>query len=485
MNIPKLRDYQQDLKNKAYKAIQDGNKSILSTLATGGGKTIIFSDIARDFIRNGKRGWILTHREEIRLQTVEKLYSFGLQPGQIASGRPMTTNSLQVASVQTLVNWLEQVTFVKSLHPDFIIVDECHHAIAPTWKRILDAFPKAIKLGYTATPCRGDGLGLNNIYQTMINGPQSAELVQNKHLTNPVIFSSKVALMMKDKKFKIKNDEFDLQEQTKFLKQKHIVKDTIDCYNQYFNGAPAIIFCASVADCDTVQEAMQEAGWTCGVVKSGMDTDLRKDCISGLGNGKYSAICSYEVIGEGVDVPVLAGVILRRLTRSLSIYLQQTGRALRLYPGKKHAIIIDQAGNYYIHGHPLEHQEWTLDGKGFKESTEPQIKSRECPNALCMAFIVDNPPQCPYCGIDLRNPQTTEETEIKIVNAELLQIQKPEFKPIEVKKQNFDILDDIVKSTVSKMDKDNNTLNSRFDFLINKMGKTKTNKLWEKLNEPR
>jgi superfamily II DNA or RNA helicase len=485
MNIPQLRpDYQEPLKNKTFEAIQSGHKSILNVLATGGGKTIIFADITRDFTKRRKRTWILTHREEIRLQTVEKLFSFGLQPGQIAAGQPITGNLVQVASIQTLVNRLEELKYV-GLTPDLIQIDECHHAIAPTWLKIIDAFPQAINLGWTATPTRMDDTGLGNIYTHMNEGPQSAWLVDRGYLTEPLVFSSRAAIDSLKQKYKIKNNELDLAAQTKFLGQKYVVNETLQMYAQYFNGAPAIIFCASVKDCDKVSKAMNAVGWKTGVVKSGMDSDLRKDYISGLGTGKYNAICSYEVIGEGVDIPVLAGIIMRRLTKSIVVYLQQTGRALRSYPGKKHAIIIDQAGNYYLHGHPLNKRHWSLDGKSLKTSEEEEIKSITCPNSLCMAFItldrvIDG--LCPYCGSELNDKSNTpKKKELKIVNAELLKVDCPVYVPeLNEKKEKSEstLVDNIIKQTLDDYEKRENNIEKRFDFLMNELDNSKIKKVW-------
>jgi len=477
----KLYDHQKKLKHRTYRAIQQGHKSILKVLATGGGKTIEFSDIANDAAKRNQSTWILTHREEIRLQTVEKLYAFGLQPGQIASGRPLTKNRVQVASIQTLTNMIEDMKRFK-IKPDWIITDECHHATAPTWERILAAFPDAIKLGYTATPTRQDEVGLGEIYTKMIEGKQSAWLVENGFLTHPVVFSSDAALEFRKQRFKIVNNEFDLKAQTAILGQRKIVQDTVDCYARYFGGAPCIIFCASSQDMKVVDEAMKYSGWKGGIVKSGMDPELRRDYIGGLGTGKYNYLCSYEVIGEGVDIPVLAGVILRRLTKGVANYLQWIGRALRKYPGKKYGIIIDQAGNYYLHGHPLEHRNWTLDGKPIRRR-EDEIKSIECPNPLCRAFITDNPVKCPYCGIDLMNRKKTKKRnkELRIVDAELLQVHMPVYQESRKQPQaemQDELLKEITANTLEKVEKDNNTVENRFDFLMNTMKKSQINKTW-------
>jgi superfamily II DNA or RNA helicase len=112
--------------------------------------------------------------------------------------------------------------------------------------------------------------------------------------------------------------------------EKTIINETTEMYGQYFKGSPAIIFCASISDCENVANSMRSNGWKCETVRGDMEDNARQEYINGLGTGKLNAICSFEVLGEGVDVPVLAGVILRRRTMSVIVYLQQIGRALRI-----------------------------------------------------------------------------------------------------------------------------------------------------------
>ena len=394
---PQLRDYQLDVQTKAKEAFKEGYKSVMAVVATGGGKTVIFSDLAEQVARMNRRVWILTHREEIRLQTVKKLTEFGLVPGQIASGYPITRNNIQVASVQTLVNRLE-VFDQMGLKPDFLITDECHHSPASTWKTIINYWDNVKHLGVTATPQRTDGVGLNEVYDVMIQGPQTAELVARGFLCEPVVMSSPLTVELSSKKLRIKNNEYDKDEQSNMMSEKRIVNDTVDMYNKFFNGAPIVIFCCSVEDCELVASAMRNQNWVCEVVKSGMDSEERKSHIEGLGNGKVNAVCSYDVISEGVDVPILAGCIMRRRTNSLTTYLQQAGRTLRLYEGKKQALIIDQCGNIFIHGHPLEIREWDLYSKKRKpkKDADDEIEVTQCPS--CYVVLSGKPSVCSICG---------------------------------------------------------------------------------------
>src|SRR6185436_16805739 len=152
-----LRDYQQEGVDAIRNAYIKGRRSPLYVLATGGGKTIIFSYIAANTAVKNKRVLILVHRIELLRQTSEKLIFSNVEHGLInAKFTPNAIASVQIASVQTLVRRLDKVR----LDYDLIIVDEAHHAVANTWKKIIDRIPKARILGVTATPIRGDGSGL-------------------------------------------------------------------------------------------------------------------------------------------------------------------------------------------------------------------------------------------------------------------------------------------------------------------------------------
>lgn len=135
-------------------------RRVIVVAPTGSGKTIIAAEIIRRAVASGQRVLVLAHRVEIIKQTSEKLFAHGIQSGIIQAGfatRP--DEPVQVASIQTL--WMRAVKMRKMELPqaDLLIIDECHHAPAQTYQKIIDAYPNAVLIGLTATPCRGDGRG--------------------------------------------------------------------------------------------------------------------------------------------------------------------------------------------------------------------------------------------------------------------------------------------------------------------------------------
>jgi superfamily II DNA or RNA helicase len=157
-----LRPYQIKALDAVRAKYRAGVQSVLLVSPTGSGKTVMFSHVAQGRAARGGQTLILCHRMELIEQIEEALSRVGITAGIIAAGVEPTEASAQIASVQTLCRRLHKQTW----QPDFIIVDEAHHAIATTqWGKVIAAFPQARVLGVTATPTRAAGEGLDALFQ--------------------------------------------------------------------------------------------------------------------------------------------------------------------------------------------------------------------------------------------------------------------------------------------------------------------------------
>src|SRR5262245_14282124 len=163
MTAPVLRAYQTDIVAEFYRSVAAGQKKLLLVAPTAAGKTVIMAAIIAKAVAEQKRVLVIAHRREIINLTSLKLHDRDVRHGIIRAGdekklRPLA--AVQVASIQTLhVRAIRSTTMPMPL-ADLLIIDEAHHARASTYRRIIDAYPEALLLGLTATPCRGDGLGL-------------------------------------------------------------------------------------------------------------------------------------------------------------------------------------------------------------------------------------------------------------------------------------------------------------------------------------
>lgn len=387
-----LRPYQDSIIAQVRQAIATGSRAPLVVSPTGSGKTVMFSHIAKGAGAKRKRVWILVHRAELVQQTSNTMRELGIAHGVIAAGWPIDPlPHVQVVSVQTVVRRTGGL-----VPPDVIIVDECHHAAAGTWGRILQSFPQAIRLGFTATPERLDGKGLADCFDALIRGPEVAWLIANGYLAPPKYYAPPNQLNLDG--LHVRGGDFAKDELAKEMDKPVITGDAVQHYSRLCPGVPAVAFCASVAHAEHVAEAFSAAGYRAATIDGTLDRQERKARVRGLATGELQVLTSCEIISEGFDIPLVTAAILLRPTKSLGMHLQQVGRVLRTAPGKAHAIILDHVGNCLRHGLAEEERDWSLEGRPKKkrkagEDDGPPV--RQCPK--CFACHVPAP-MCPECG---------------------------------------------------------------------------------------
>ena len=387
-----LRPYQESVIAEVKQALRNGCRAPLVVSPTGSGKTVMFSHIADGAGKKGNRVWILVHRAELVDQTSRTMRELGIPHGIIAAGWPVDPlPHVQVVSVQTVVSRTGGL-----IPPDIIIVDECHHAAAGTWGKILAAFPKAVRLGFTATPERLDGKGLADAFDALIRGPEVAWLIDQGFLTRPVYFAPPNQLNLDG--LHVRGGDFARDEAAAMMDKPMITGDAVQHYHKLCPGSPAVVFCASIAHADHVAQAFSAAGYTSATLDGTLDRVERRRRVRDLGCGKLQVLTSCEIISEGFDIPVVTAAILLRPTKSLGMHLQQVGRVLRVAPGKQRAVILDHVGNCLRHGLAEEEREWSLEGRPKKKKKADDDDAppvRQCPK--CYACHVPAP-ICPECG---------------------------------------------------------------------------------------
>jgi DNA repair protein RadD len=418
-----LRPYQADGVERLRKSFRDGRRAPLFVLPTGGGKTAVFSYIARNSTAKSKRVLILVHRHELLMQASRSLSKLSVPHGLISPKYSQSSEAVQIASVQTVVRRLQQMPA-----PDLIVIDEAHHAISSTYRRILDGFPKASVLGVTATPCRTDGAGLGidsgGVFDDIVIGPSISELIGEQFLVRPEVYAPPIGVDITGVHKKM--GDYDRKELGERIDKPRITGCAVAHYQRLCSGLPAIAFCVSVMHAERVAEEFRAVGIKAVRVDGGMRDLARREAIQGLGNGSVDILTSADLIGEGVDIPRVAAAILLRPTQSLALYLQQVGRALRPYEGKSRALILDHVGNCMRHGFPDDDRLWELDpkrrsgGGGFNGNAGPQVQITQCEG--CFFVFETGPEYCPKCGI--LAPQS--QRQIDVVDGELKKLSKEE-----------------------------------------------------------
>lgn len=371
------RDYQSQLTNEAVKSLRQGLKTLL-WLPTGGGKTIVFSAVARRFIVESQTVLVLAHRQELITQAAAKLQAFtGIAPGVIKAGiTPSPDSPIQVASVQTAQRRLSQLA-----KPGLIIIDEAHHTPAKSYQAVVSLFPNVPLLGVTATPCRLDRRGLADYFDAMVLGPTVKQLIKDEYLAPYRLFADPSPMV---ENVAIQAGDFSTRAIATTNKAKHLSGRLVETYQQYSPGKRCIVFAVTVAHSRAIAKRYCDAGIPAASIDATTPDMERQTILEDFRVGKLKVICNKELFTEGFDLPEIDVVQVARPTQSLAFWLQMIGRAMRRCDGKSHALIFDHTNNWRRFGPPDFEHRWSLESV---ETPTPEIRLK-----VQDGFVVDKTP---------------------------------------------------------------------------------------------
>ena len=336
-----LRPYQRE----ALQAINDfsekGINKQLVVLPTGAGKTVIFSHLPQ-FKQNSLPMLVLAHRAELLYQAKEKIsWSNPELDIQIEQADNVAGYcDVVVASVPTLGR-AESERILKYPKDYFksIVIDEAHHAAAPTYRRILDYFNAPFVLGVTATPQRSDNTRLTDVFDEIVYYKTIQDLIEDGYLCSLVGYRIKtntdisgVATNEGDYVASQLEDAIDTPE-----RNAHIVA----AYNSLVPESKAIVFCAGVKHANNLASSFSATQVPTEVILGDTSTQDREHILARFKSGKTRVLVNVGVLTEGFDEPSIQSIILARPTRSTLLYTQIVGRGTRLYEGKPHCTILD------------------------------------------------------------------------------------------------------------------------------------------------
>lgn len=384
-----LRDYQQKIINNCRDAFKNGYKKLCCVLPCGAGKTAIFCYLAylNTLKKSSNRVLILLHRKELLNQTIEAFQAFQIN-----------TDHIDIAMIQSFRNTLK--TGVKPY--SLIIIDECHHATSSTFKTVLNTYFKTALIGFTATPARLDGKPLGEIFDKLIIGVDYTYLINHHYLVDYDYFSPD--LNFDFSKWKLKGSDFDITDNAFHLDKKAIYGDIL----KYIDLSKKTIIYSPTVEYSKKLETQINKHFNTKISAEFNGTTpqpLRNKIIDDFKNGKIRILINVDLIGEGFNVPSCDCVFLLRATQSLTLYIQQAGRALRADPNNpnKRASIFDFVGNIYRFGFPDTPRAWslssTIKNTHKQDTVHDSLIIKTCPNCL-RSFT---PSQmltgrlCPYC----------------------------------------------------------------------------------------
>jgi superfamily II DNA or RNA helicase len=348
-----LRPYQREALDAIERAAARGLRRVLLALPTGSGKTVVFAHLLR---RRRSRALVLAHRDELLEQAAEKLCA--VDPSmcdRLAVLRGGGSNAaldapIVIASVQTLT----QPHRIVLLAADFstVVIDEAHHATAPTYKRILDAVGAfaadahraPLVLGVTATPERGDGESLGSIFQAVVYRKTIAELVEGEYLCRVRAVQVSLDADFAELPHGLAGDFAD-QDLERVLLDADAPAHAVTAFREHGTDRKrALLFAPTVRVSRAMVHAFRSAGIAAEALHGDASVQERRAILARLRAGTTRVLANVSVLTEGFDEPSVDTIIVGRPTRSRMLYCQIVGRGLRTYPGKRDCLIIDLVG---------------------------------------------------------------------------------------------------------------------------------------------
>lgn len=333
-----LRDYQKEAVEAVESEWSDGRRRTLLVIPTGGGKTVVFSEIARRASARGERVLILAHRDELIRQAADKLNRAagiiaGVEKGAESSSRMF---SVTIGSVQTLARDKRLAAFEEDYF-NVIIVDEAHHCLAASYRKILDHFSPARLLGVTATPDRGDKKTLAEIFDSVAYEYSMAQAIRDGYLVPPKAEMIPLAIDLSD----ARTSMGDYTDSSLGDALEPYLERIADEMAQRCRDRRTVIFLPLIATSQKFCGMLKERGFRAAEVNGGSGD--RKEVLEGFAGGKYNALCNSMLLTEGWDCPSADCIVVLRPTKIRALYCQMVGRVLRLSPetGKKDALILD------------------------------------------------------------------------------------------------------------------------------------------------
>ena len=332
-----LRPYQQEAREAVQAEWAKGRKRTLLVLPTGCGKTIVFSKIIEDQVKEGKRVLVLAHRSELLEQASDKLKTATGLGTALEKAENTSIGSwyrVVVGSVQTM----QREKRLSQFPPDWfdtIVVDEAHHAISDGYQRVHGYFEQSDVLGVTATPDRGDMKNLGSYFDSLayeyslVQAIQEGYLSKIKALTIPLSLDlSNVSMSAGDFKASDVGTALD-----PYLEQiaDEMVKQCAD--------RKTVVFLPLVKTSQKFRDILNAKGFRAAEVNG--ESKDRAEVLEDFENDRYNVLCNSMLLTEGWDCPSVDCVVVLRPTKVRALYSQMVGRGTRLHPGKEELLLLD------------------------------------------------------------------------------------------------------------------------------------------------
>lgn len=341
-----LYDYQLEDLNTIFKYLEESqdDTNLLYQLPTGGGKTVVFSEIARRYINEtGKKVVVLTHRIELSIQTSRMLNDFGVTNkiinSEVKELKDQDEYSCFVAMVETLNNRLQEDK-VEINNIGLVIIDEAHYN---SFRKLFKYFDKSIILGVTATPLSSNiKLPMKDNYSKLIVGESIESLIEKNYLAKANMYNYDISL--KSLKLGISGD-YTVKSSDELYSNQSMLGKLLNAYEEISKGKKTLIFNNGINTSRYVCETFEKAGYPIRHLDNKNNAAERKEILQWFSETPDAILTSVSILTTGFDEPTVETIILNRATRSLTLYFQMIGRGSRILPNKKEFTVVDLGNN--------------------------------------------------------------------------------------------------------------------------------------------
>lgn len=400
-----LRPYQDEALREVYRELM---KHPILVSPTGSGKTVMATHMVNSL--NAKTLWV-AHRRELIMQAASHLTGLGMYAGVILAGYPEDLFAkVHVASVATLAN-REMPDGIQ-----LVVIDECHHANAESYRRFFELGVPVI--GLTATPFRLDGRPLGDLFGAIVSAAQPADLIRDGFLVEPKVFSPPPPSLSR---VKVTAGDYNLGQLSQEMRRPELVGDIVREWMKRARLCRTVCFATNVKHSEEIVEGFRAMGITAAHIGGGTPAEERDEILAKLASREIQVVSNCQVLTEGWDLPSLECAIIARPTKSLCLHLQMLGRVVRSAPGKMAAIVLDHAGNHFEHGPLTRRLEYRLEGEPRVVGEQDVLGLRRCEACGLMFSLGSN--TCPDCG----HEHEPSPRELRVVDGDLVEFEETSY----------------------------------------------------------
>lgn len=387
-----LRPYQTDAISKIRGAFSQKKRRVVLCLPTGGGKTVIFSEMVRRAMERDlfAKVLILTDRMELLTQAGGTLQRLGIEFDTIEAGKKVNMSArCHVGMVETYVRRIEQ--FPDLIDYNLVIIDEAHKG---NFRKVLGILPdRTFIIGATATPVAAKKTyPLKDYFDDIVCPVTIPELISQGYLVPAITYSARI-----DRSgLKKQGGEYSEQSQMNVFDRRERYDGVVDKWLEFARGRKTMCFCVNIKHSKETAQAFNDAGIPAMHVDGSTPEEERAEIFKAHQNGEFLILCNVGIATAGYDDPSISCIIFNRVTTSITTWLQCCGRGSRPYPGKKDFIILDMGENYTEHGLWESDTDWKHIFHFPKKAGKGIAPTKMCPG--CDAILPASNKFCSYCG---------------------------------------------------------------------------------------